>query len=224
MEWPHVWWLMLLPPVADGIATCVMADVITTCGRWNSHVFWYGWCYCYCGRWNSHIGWNVAKVDLITLVADGKATGSNYFNLSSLLFIRTSSHIWGRWYLPMFLLRYGLLTLMNIDSLISLGRFCSSLPTMLKFWGSMTCGVTVVMNYTISQSIISGNSICHNSNNINHPHKVAVPSATVETSSAISQSGYSISTMTITSVINKNVAIPSATMTIPSAISQNGHK
>ena len=95
--------------------------------------FWDGWCYCHCGRWNSHIGWNVVKADLITLVADGKATGSIYFNLSSVLFIRTSSHIWGRWYLPIFLFRDGLLTLMNIDSLNSLERFCSSLPTMLKF-------------------------------------------------------------------------------------------
>ena len=47
----------------------------------------------------------------------------------------------------MFLFRDGLLTLMTIDSLISLERFCSSLPTMLKLsCGRMTCGVTVVMN------------------------------------------------------------------------------
>ena len=56
----------------------------------------------------------------------------HYFSLHSMLLIRTSSHMWGRWYLPMFLFRDGLLTLMNIDSLISLERFCSSLPTMLK--------------------------------------------------------------------------------------------
>ena len=49
-----------------------------------------------------------------------------------MLLTRTSSHIWGRWYLPMFLFRDGLLTLMNIDSLISLERFCSSLPTTVK--------------------------------------------------------------------------------------------
>ena len=95
--------------------------------------FWDGWCYCHCGRWNNHIGWKVFKADLITLVADGKATGSIYFNLSSVLFIRTSSHMWGRLYLPLFLFGDGLLTLMNIDSLISLERFCSSLPTMQKF-------------------------------------------------------------------------------------------
>ena len=73
------------------------------------------------------------KTDLIALVADGKATGSVYFNFSSLLLITTSSHICGRWYLPMCLFRDGLLTLINIGSLISLARFCSSLSTMLKF-------------------------------------------------------------------------------------------
>ena len=33
------------------------------------------------------------QADLIALVADGKATGSIYFNFNSLLLIRTSSHI-----------------------------------------------------------------------------------------------------------------------------------
>ena len=56
----------------------------------------------------------------------------NYFSFSSLLLLRTSSHIWGRWYLPMFLFRDGPLTLMYMDSLISLERFCSSLSTTLK--------------------------------------------------------------------------------------------
>ena len=45
---------------------------------------------------------------------------------------RTSSHICGRWYLPMFLFRDGLLTLMYRTSFIALLRFWSSLPTMLK--------------------------------------------------------------------------------------------
>ena len=45
---------------------------------------------------------------------------------------RTSSHIWGRWYLPMFLFRDGSLTLMNRASLIALVRFWSSLPTIVK--------------------------------------------------------------------------------------------
>ena len=71
------------------------------------------------------------KADVIAFVVDGITTGS-YLSLSSMLFIRTSSHTCGRWYLPMFLFRDGLLTVMNIDSFISLERFCSSLPTILK--------------------------------------------------------------------------------------------
>ena len=33
----------------------------------------------------------------------------HYFNFSSVLLTRTSSHMWGRWYLPIFLFRDGLL-------------------------------------------------------------------------------------------------------------------
>ena len=66
-------------------------------------------------------------------VADGIATGSDYSNLSSGLLSRTSSHMCGRWYLPIFLFRDGLLTLMNNASFIHLLRFWSSLPTMLSF-------------------------------------------------------------------------------------------
>ena len=58
----------------------------------------------------------------------------SYFNFSSVLLTRTSSHMWGRWYLPMFLFRDGPLTLIYIDSLINLERFCSSLPTILKLF------------------------------------------------------------------------------------------
>ena len=71
------------------------------------------------------------KADVMAFVVDGITTGS-YLSLSSMLFIRTSSHTCGRWYFYMFLFRDGLLTLMNIDSFISLERFCSSLPTLLK--------------------------------------------------------------------------------------------
>ena len=71
------------------------------------------------------------KADVITLLADVIAKGL-YFILSSVVLTRTSSHTWGRWYLPMFLFRDGLLTLIYIDSLINLERPCSSLPTILK--------------------------------------------------------------------------------------------
>ena len=45
---------------------------------------------------------------------------------------RTSSQTCARWYLPIFLFRDGLLTLMCRTSLMVLMRFQSSLPTILK--------------------------------------------------------------------------------------------
>ena len=65
-------------------------------------------------------------------VADGKATGSIYFNLSSEVLTRTSSQTCGRWYLPTFLLRDGSLTLIYRASFIVLIWFKSSLPIILK--------------------------------------------------------------------------------------------
>ena len=57
---------------------------------------------------------------------------SIYFKFSSEMFSRTSSQICGRWYLPMFLFRDGLLTLIYRASLMVLLRFWSSLPSMEK--------------------------------------------------------------------------------------------
>ena len=58
---------------------------------------------------------------------------SNYlFNLRPGLLIKTLSHIWGKLNLPTLLLRVGLLTLINMDSLIYLDKWCPSLPIILK--------------------------------------------------------------------------------------------
>ena len=131
--------------VADGTATWLRTDVIAPyilveqpsvtasnkCGRWYSHLC----------DWQMLLPWwqmVMATVGMVlyqgrcyNLVGRCYCQGS-YFIFSSVVLIRTSSHTWGRWYLPMFLLRDGLLTLIYIDSLISLERPCSSLPTMLK--------------------------------------------------------------------------------------------
>ena len=80
------------------------------------------------------------------------ATGSVHFNLSSEVLNRTSSHMRGRWYLPMFLFRDGLLTLMYKASMMALMRFCSSLPTMLKF-SKETWWTTLQMFWMIHQCI-----------------------------------------------------------------------
>ena len=46
------------------------------------------------------------------MVADGITTGKPYFRFSSEMFNRTSSQMCGRWNLPTFLFRVGLLALM----------------------------------------------------------------------------------------------------------------
>ena len=86
-------------------APCIVSQIEGHCSRY----------YCQCARWNGHTEWLF------------------YFILCSEVLNRTSSHIWGRWYLPMLLFRDGWLTLMHIASFIVLMRFWSSLPTLPKF-------------------------------------------------------------------------------------------
>ena len=50
--------------------------------------------------------------DVKAMVADGITTGQPYFRFSSEMFNRTSSQMCGRWNLPTFLFRDGLLALM----------------------------------------------------------------------------------------------------------------
>ena len=95
-----------------------MADVIATFGvMWGQMLLQSGRCYGHCrvgdGCWL-----------MLLLPGRGCCHGSMiYFNLSSGMLNRTSSHICGRWYLPTFLLRDGLLTLMYRASFIALLRF-----------------------------------------------------------------------------------------------------
>ena len=133
----HWLWPMLLPLI---IIILNMADVIAMCVCGWCYYHWadviahniciFGWCYCHIsGRCYNHclnvLGWWYCQV------ADGTATGgwrmgvadvittglmlipwvNIYFNLSSGMLYRTSSQICGRWYLPTFLFRDGLLTL-----------------------------------------------------------------------------------------------------------------
>ena len=90
-----------------GRCYCQVADGMVTVG-WVT-----GGCYYQVGIWYCH----------------GSVI---YFILSSEMLNRTSSQMCGRWYLPMFLFRDGLLTLIYRASLMVLIRFWSSLPTMLK--------------------------------------------------------------------------------------------
>ena len=102
--------------VADGIAPCYNSFLAGDICQVADGIATVGWM-CMLdgisiGRWNRH--------------------GSIQFSLSSEVVNRTSPHICGRWNLPMFLLRDGLLTLINNASFIALMRFWSSLPTILK--------------------------------------------------------------------------------------------
>ena len=94
-------WLMLLPlgtfVLADVIA--MVADVITTQGDWGA------------------LADVKAKLWLMLL-----PLVSIYFRFSSEMFNRTSYQMCGRWYLPMFLFRDGLFTLMYKASLMVLKR------------------------------------------------------------------------------------------------------
>ena len=54
------------------------------------------------------------------------------FNLRPGVLIKTLSHIWGKLNLPTLLFREGLLTLIKMDSLIYLDKWCPSLPIILK--------------------------------------------------------------------------------------------
>ena len=94
-------WLMLLPlgtfVLADVIA--MVADVITTQGDWGA------------------LADVKAKLWLMLL-----PLVSIYFRFSSEMFNRTSSQMCGRWYLPIFLFRDGLFTLMYKASLMVLKR------------------------------------------------------------------------------------------------------
>ena len=114
----------------------------------------YGWCYCHIWQMLLPIMWKMLNHMHLTFatsvmagviawwqmewplqgdLADVICHGSScYFNFSSEVLNRTSSQIWGRWYLPIFLLRGGLLTLIYNASFIVLLRFWSSLPTILK--------------------------------------------------------------------------------------------
>ena len=57
-----------------------------------------------------------------------------YLSLRFEVLNRTSSKIYGSWYLPMVQLGFGSFTLINISFFIDLLRFCASLPTLLNFF------------------------------------------------------------------------------------------
>ena len=102
-HWADVIAHYIIVYLADVIAILV-ADVITTVKMCWLMVL-------PSGRWYSH--WRVEDgvADVITTGLMLLPWVNLYFNLSSGMSYRTSSQICGRWYLPTFLFRDGLLTL-----------------------------------------------------------------------------------------------------------------
>ena len=126
---------MLLPLFVTISLFCKVADVIAImCGRWKTTERLYMMLADVVSMVEDGIatqgGFYLA--DVIAIVADGITTGQLYFIFSSEMFNRTSSHMCGRWNLPTFLFRDGLLALMSIASLMVLRRFWSSLANVLK--------------------------------------------------------------------------------------------
>ena len=123
------WLAGVICQVADGIATC-----------YNS---WLAGVICHVVDEIATVGW-MCMLDGIS-IGRWNSQGSVQFSLSSEVLNRISSHICGRWNLPMVLLRDGLLTLINNDSFIALLRFWSS-PHYTKILNGdiVTSGVKMV--------------------------------------------------------------------------------
>ena len=93
----------------------------------------YNWIYTISGSART-CTWAMASLpaDRTCREAPGAVKGVSYLSLSSGVLNRTSSHICGSWYLPMFLFRVGSFSLMNKPSFIVPVRFYGFLPIILK--------------------------------------------------------------------------------------------
>ena len=96
-------------------------------GKCYDHIYWVnGRSCCLCCRWISHLGWIILSPQVLN---------------------RTSSHMWGRWHMPLFLFRDRLLTLVYIASFVSLMRLWSSLPNILMFSNVVVWPVVLQWSY-----------------------------------------------------------------------------
>ena len=103
----------------------------------------------------------------------------HYFSCNSGDLASTSSQIFDSWKLPMFLLRNGSLTLMNIASLMFLAILLSSLPTILKLsrdtswpmvlWWSMMGDGAVICSLNLSPKVLPDSPI-YSSSQSTLPH------------------------------------------------------
>ena len=103
---------LMLCLLSIGLMLCPLADVIAILynhRRFRADVIALDWLWLMLlpsGRWNGYrVNYNVCDRQMLWPL------GGYYFSFSSELFNRTSSRICGRWYLPIFLFRDGLFTL-----------------------------------------------------------------------------------------------------------------
>ena len=117
---------------------CVLADGIANFIIYLWLLLYYDRCYCHWARcFEAHLLFVIMFHGVIGPCGCQGVTRllmlwSCYLSLSSGDLTNTSSHICGSWYLPIFLLRDGSLTLMSIASLMDLAILWSYLPTVLK--------------------------------------------------------------------------------------------
>ena len=107
-DWLYGWrycqyciWLMLLPIIVWRNTIQISVDDVTSTKFWLMllPIVWCGWCHYHLADVIA-IRWRMA--DVKANVSDVMIPGLGYFSLSSVMLFRTSSHTWGRWYLPMF--------------------------------------------------------------------------------------------------------------------------
>ena len=80
------------------------------------------------------LGWFKCVGMLCWLELVFPTTGTCLFKVRPGVLSKTLSHMWGKLNLPLFLFRVGLLTLINMNSLIFLAKQCPSLPIIWKFF------------------------------------------------------------------------------------------
>ena len=176
LDWCYVHWLMLLPIYITIGVIRLRTDVIALIG--------YGRCYCQVAD-GIATGWTILFLvgRCYSHVADVITTGWIYFNFSSELFNRTSSHIWGRWYLPIFFLIFKEVIYIRVNN-PSLNRKIGKyhLP---HIWDEVLLNNSELVKINPP----SGDNICH----------MAITSANQKQYS--SPCGYSICHLAITSAI-----------------------
>ena len=100
--------------------------------EWQMLIAYCGWCYCHCNRWNSHMCWYVSLWQMLSPLWQMEWPLGQciccYFNLSFVMLFRTSSHIWGSWYLAYvsvqgWIIKHYVYSFFNQPQLVQIWKF-----------------------------------------------------------------------------------------------------